>query len=202
MDLNSSHLSFEKIADLVLGAPPDAETAEHLKTCPQCEFEAGRLGRLIEVMRTDQTEDAPAYAIAAILRSFDEQRTKEQTTQPAPLGRRIRAILRLDSAASEPSFGFRASDGGAEASRQLLFHVGDGTLDLRIQPDETGWIVSGQILGQLCDGRVELSGNGVSLAAEFDTHCEFALPAVPRGIYTLRLYTTELEIEVPNLAIA
>jgi len=199
MEKKSLHLSFEKITDLAMGESADAEMAEHLKSCPQCELEMMRARQLVEVMQTDRTEDAPAYAVAAILRAFDERQIKNQITQTASIGQKLRAVLRLDSAHLAPSFGFRSA--GAGISRQLLFFAGDGTLDLRISPYEANWIISGQVLGQICDGKVELAGNSVNLETEFDSQCEFALPPISSGTYRLRLYSESFDVEVPDLVI-
>lgn len=199
MEKKSLHLSFEKITDLALGESAHAEMAEHLKSCPQCELELMRARQLVEVMQTDHTEDAPAYAVAAILRAFDERQIKNQITQMPSIGQKLRAVLRLDSAQLAPSFGFRSS--GAVNSRQLLFFAGDGTLDLRITPNEANWIISGQVLGQICDGKVELKGNTVNLETEFDSQCEFALPPIQGGTYRLRLYSESFDVEVPDLVI-
>jgi len=199
MEKKSLHLSFEKTTDLAFGESADAETAEHLKSCPQCELELMRARQLVEVMETDRTEDAPAYAVAAILRAFDEQQIKNQNSPTVSLGQKLRAVLRLDSANLAPSFGFRSA--GAGISRQLLFFAGDGTLDLRISPYEANWIISGQVLGQICDGKVELAGNSVNLETEFDSQCEFALPPIPGGTYRLRLYSESFDVEVPDLVI-
>jgi len=199
MEKKSLHLSFEKITDLALGESANAEMAEHLKSCPQCELELMRARQLVEVMETDRTEDAPAYAVAAILRAFDERQVKNQNSQTASIGQKLRAVLRLDSAHLAPSFGFRSS--GAVNSRQLLFFAGDGTLDLRITPNEANWIISGQVLGQICDGKVELKGDTVDLETEFDSQCEFALPPIQGGTYRLRLYSESFDVEVPDLVI-
>ncbi len=199
MEKKSLHLNFEKITDLALGESAKVETAEHLKSCPQCELELTRARQLVGVMQTDLTEDAPAYAVAAILRAFDERQTEKSIPQTVSIGQKLRAVLRLDSAQLAPSFGFRSS--GTGISRQLLFFAGDGTLDLRITPHEANWIISGQVLGQICDGKVELAGNSVNLETEFDSQCEFALPPIPQGTYRLRLSSESFDVEVPDLVI-
>ena len=199
MEKKSLHLSFEKITDLALGASAGAEMSEHLKSCPQCELELMRARQLVEVMATDRMEDAPPYAVAAILRAFDERQIKNQPTQTTSIGQKLRAVLRLDSAQLAPSFGFRSS--GAGISRQLLFFAGEGTLDLRITPQDANWIISGQVLGQICDGKVELKGDTVNLETEFDSQCEFALPPIPKGTYRLHLTSENFDVEVPDLVI-
>jgi hypothetical protein len=199
MNQGSSHPSFEKIADYILGALADAETAAHLESCLRCEVEAARLGQLVQIMQNDFSEDAPAYAIARVLHDFDRQRDAVSTKQKSSVGNKIRAVLRLDSANLTPNFGFRSS--GSGLTRQLLFYAGDSTLDLRIAPRQTQWEISGQVLGELCGGRVELVGETVDLTTELNPQCEFTLSPISSGTYRLRLYSEDFDIEVPDLTI-
>jgi hypothetical protein len=199
MQENSSHLSFETITDLALGAPGETPARAHLEACPQCELALARVASLVGVMRRDATEDAPVYAIASILRAFDERQTKSQPTRKTSVGEKIRAVLRLDSAQLVPNFGFRAA--GAVNSRQFIFPVGNGALDLRITPTEENWTVSGQVLGEIFDGKVELHGEEINLATDFDSQSQFTLPPIPGGNYRLRLYSESFEVEVPDLLI-
>ncbi len=199
MEIISPHLSFEKITDLAVGESPDAEMAEHLKSCSQCEFELAQAAQLVKLMQTDATEDAPPFAIAAILRSFDEYQTEQQVSPLPSLGQRLRAILRLDSARLAPAYGFRS--GGAANSRQLLFSIDNGSLDIRIAPQDTKWVISGQVLGQITGSTVRLEGNSVDFSAEIDARCEFSLPPIPGGTYRLRLHSESFDVEVPELVI-
>lgn len=199
MENISSHLNFEQITDLAVGDAANAEMKEHLKSCPQCEFELAQAAQLVKLMQTDQTEDAPAFAIAAILRSFDEFQTEPQVSRLPSLGERLRAILRLDSAQLAPAYGFRS--GGAVASRQLLFSIDNGSLDLRISPQDANWKISGQILGQFTGGTIRLEGNSVDFSAEIDVRGEFSLPPIPSGTYRLRLHSESFDVEVPELVI-
>jgi len=199
MENNSPHLSFEQITDYALGASLGEQMAEHLKSCPQCEIEFANARQLIEVMRQDATEDAPPFAIAAILRSFDEQKTANQTAPKLSVGQRVRAILRLDSARLAPAYGFRSAY--AANSRQLLFSADEGSLDVRISPLDTKWIVSGQVLGQITGGTVELQGGSINFQTDVDASCEFKLPPIPSGTYRLRLHSEKFDVEVPDLVI-
>ncbi|MDQ3798053.1 MAG: hypothetical protein M3384_01260 [Acidobacteriota bacterium] len=152
-------------------------------------------------MRRDTTEEVPQSAFTAVLRAFEERRTKPENTQTAM--QKLRAVLRFDSAQMMAmNFGFRSAV--AADSRQLLFVIGDGTLDLRITRAAAAadsWTISGQMLGEIFAGKVELQGE-INLAAEFDSQSHFTLPPVPRGNYRLRLYSESCEVEIPELVIA
>jgi hypothetical protein len=197
MEINSPHLSFETITDLALDALSDAETGLHAKACPQCELELARVASFIEIMRHDKAEEVPQSALAAVLRAFEERQTKPQNTQTAM--QKLRAVLRFDSAQVMPNFGFRSA--GAANSRQLLFVIGNGTLDLRITRAADSWTISGQMLGEIFAGKVELQGE-INPATEFDSQSHFTLPPVPSGNYQLRLYSDSYEVEIPDLVIA
>lgn len=199
MENISPHLSFEKITDLAVGDTPDTEMAGHLQSCSQCEFELAQAAQLVKLMQTDATEDAPPFAIAAILRSFDDYQIENQVAPTPSVGQRLRAILRLDSARLAPAYGFRSAH--PANSRQLLFSIDNGSLDIRISPQDAKWIISGQVLGQITGGTIKLEGNSVNLSAEIDTGGEFSLPLIPGGTYRLRLHSESFDVEVPELVI-
>jgi hypothetical protein len=199
MEINSPHLSFETITDLALDKLPDAETGLHAEACPQCEFKLARVASFIEIMRQDTTEEVPQSAFTAVLRAFEERQKKPRNTQTAM--QKLCAMLRFDSAQMRMNFGFRSAASGAANSRQLLFAVGNGTLDLRITRATDGWTISGQMLGEISGGKVELQGE-INPATEFDSQSHFTLPPVPSGNYRLRLYSESYEVEIPELVIA
>ncbi|HLM01049.1 MAG TPA: hypothetical protein VK400_08320 [Pyrinomonadaceae bacterium] len=193
-------MSFETIVDFALDALPGAETGLHTEACPQCELKVARVASFIEIMRQDATEEVPQSAFTAVLRAFEERRTKPENTQTAT--QKLRAVLRFDSAQMMAmNFGFRSAV--ASDSRQLLFAVGNGTLDLRITRAAAAdsWTISGQMLGEIFAGKVELQGE-INPAAEFDSQSHFTLPSVPGGNYRLRLYSESCEVEIPELVIA
>lgn len=150
-------------------------------------------------MRSDSTEDAPAFALAAILRSFDDYHTARRSSEKPSVRDRLRAILRLDSAGLGPAYGFRSS--GIASSRQLLFSADNVTLDLRIALVEGKWVISGQVLGQMSGGTVTLTGNEIDLSAGIDSTGSFALDPIAAGTYKLRLVSQTFDIEVPDLVV-
>jgi anti-sigma factor RsiW len=201
MRLTSKHIPFARLADLAEGRLSPEEAAEeraHLTGCKNCAGQAAQLGRLAALMRADASEDAPAAAVETVVRMFRARRTGES----APgLIRRLVAALAFDSSSLTPAFGVRS--GQAAPARQLLFSAGDLDLDLRLARGPEGWTVSGQVLGPCAGGEVELldaAGPAAARAALNDL-CEFTLPAVAEGVYSVRLRFDGTEVEVPELSL-
>jgi anti-sigma factor RsiW len=200
MKLTPQHIPFARLADLVEGRLPAAEQASaraHLDACARCAGQAAQLARVTDLMRTDTSADAPRDVVADAVRLFDARRTG----QPAHgLLRRLVASLTFDSNALAPAFGVRS--GQAAEARQLLFSAGGLDVDLRLAPAGEGWAVSGQVLGPCAGGRAEMTGEGEGRAAAHATLndlCEFKLPPLPAGNYTLRLLVDDAEVEIPGL---
>jgi hypothetical protein len=145
-------------------------------------------------MRTDTAPDAPrdvrAFAVSLFSRG-------ENAGEPSLL-RRIVAALSFDSTSNPaPAFGVRS---GYATSRQLLYSAEENDIDLRITPEKENWIVAGQVLGEGCvGGRVELEGATERVEAGLNELCEFTLPPVSAGSYTLRLRLGNAEVEIPRL---
>jgi hypothetical protein len=199
MNADAPHLDLETITDIAVGdRNRDAELA-HVRSCPRCEMEVSKTTKLLGLIQSDTSEDAPAFALAAILRSFDDYHTAPRVVESPSVRERLRAILRLDSAGMGPAFGFRSS--GTASSRQLLFSADNVTLDIRITQVEGNWVVSGQVLGQMTGGTVTLAGDQLDLATDIDSAGNFALDPVPAGTYKLCLVSQTFDIEVPDLVV-
>jgi hypothetical protein len=197
MNLMSQHIPFAKLADLaegsLLGVERDASLA-HLQGCSRCNAQLERVSQVVNLMRKDALEDAPRDVISRAVSIF---RRRESGAQQSVL-RRVLAALSFDSASLTPAYGVRS---GQTATRQLLYSTGENDLDLRVTPGDEAWIVSGQVLGQeqCAGGEVHLEGlSGDAAAAELNELCEFTLPPVAAGSYTLRLRLSNLEIEIPE----
>jgi len=197
MKTSSQHIPFAKLADLSENrASADEQTASmaHLSACSHCAAELQRVGQVLELMRTDTATDAPRDVLAYAINIFSGS---DQLSEPSLL-RRIVAALRFDSSLNmAPAFGVRS---GQATSRQLLYSAEQSDIDLRISSQDDQWIVAGQLLGQDCvGGRVEIEGESGLAAAALNELCEFTLPPVPSGSYTLRLRLQDAEVEIPQL---
>ncbi len=198
--MNLPHIQFEQLVDLAenrLSAEGRAETLAHIIDCKSCAAQLAHADQIINVMRSDAMEDVPRDVVANAVNLF---RSQAVPANPS-IARRILAALNFDSAQATPAFGVRS--GAVEATRQLLYSAGDTDLDVRITLSGEAWIVSGQVLGECASGgRIELQGASETAQTALNELCEFTLPAVPPGSYTLRLRLPNMEIEVPDLDLA
>jgi hypothetical protein len=192
------HIQFSRLVDLVEGrCSPDelTEVWPHLRACPRCAAEVAWLERVIGLMRIDKIEHAPAPAVAAAKRMF---RLPLQP-QARPVARpQLIAMLQFDSARTPIALGMRA---GAAAERQLLYSVPGYLLDLRLVPEGSLWVISGQLLGADSGQQVELHGPAVTLRTTLNDLSEFVLPPTLAGSYTLTLQLDELDILVAGLEV-
>ena len=165
----------------------------HVSMCAHCAATLADLDRLIKGIRTDMARDDPDSVIDRAVELFRLKKLHPSTE--ADLPRRVLAVLRFDSAGLAPALGVRSDSLGA---RQLLFHAGAVEIDLRIEPADQHWTVSGQILGASpARGRVVLQ-NLISMSvASLSELSEFVLTPVQAGTYqlVLKLMTAEIEVE-------
>jgi hypothetical protein len=188
----SSHISFEILADIAenrLTGPALEAAMAHVMACSDCDDTLRRLQHLVVMMRTDTAEDAPFDLLRSAINSYSPAR---QT----PI-RRIIAVLTFDSRNAGSAFGLRSI---RTASRQLLYSAQDTDVDLRVSVQNEECILSGQIIREGCKGGlVEISGVTGSAAATLNELCEFTLPPIPAGHYSLKVKMPDVEIEIPEL---
>lgn len=205
MNTSSSHLQFASLVEMAENrhAKVSTETSTHLAACAECAAQLSRLQQVIGLMRTDTAEDAPHNAFARAVNLFHERAGLKPQRQSAEragesLLRRIVAALSFDSNSAAHAFGVRS---GQATARQLLYEAGEHEIDLRVAPAGGDlWAVSGQVLGECRGGEVELEdAEGKRVAATLNNLCEFTLPAVATGRYTLRLRFGGAEIKIEEL---
>ena len=188
----SSHISLEILADIADNrvAGVELESAMvHVSACSECDDTLRRLQHVIVMMRTDTADDVPDDLLRTALNSF-------QPDKQSPV-RRIIAILTFDSRNAGSAFGLRSI---RTASRQLLYSAQETDLDLRISVQNAECVLTGQIIREGCTGgSVEISGKSGSAAAVLNELCEFTLPPIPVGNYSLKVRMPDVEIEIPEL---
>jgi hypothetical protein len=191
----SSHISLETLVDIVEGRATSAAlegAVAHISSCSECVDTLRRLQELVLMMQSDTAKDAPRDLLQSAIDIFSPER------QSPPL-RHIIAILTFDSRQAGPAFGVRSL---RSTSRQLLYSAQETDLDLRITVQNDECIVAGQVIRDGCvSGVVEISGDAGSAAANLNEVCEFTLPAIPLGNYSLRLKMPDVQIEIPELAL-
>ena len=110
----------------------------------------------------------------------------------------IRAVLTFDSFTTSPAFGVRS---GLSVARQVLYSAGDIDLDIRLAPDDGRWSISGQILGDITAGEIELVGETGSVSTRLDNLFEFAFDPVAPGDYAMCVRVDETEISIPEFSL-
>lgn len=190
------HISFEQLVDFQEERLPSSErgpVADHLAGCRQCADELSEVGRLIAVMRSDELEAPPAYAVAAARRVFLER------PEPRPSAvRRLIAALSVDISGLTPAYGFRSAQPG---ERTMLFSADEYDVQVTAHPADGSWSIEGQVLGSDHGGEVVLGGAGGEVSATLTDLCEFSLPRVAAGSYTLAVRLRDVEIVLPELVL-
>jgi hypothetical protein len=181
--MTSQHIPLEQL--VILASNPGAINNEtdrsHLTDCAEC---ASKLAQLKE-----------ESGLATSPHETGGSDSTSTTAGPTVSINRVVAELSFDSRQLSPAFGVRSA---RSVARQLLFSIGENDLDLRVAPDDGAWIVSGQLLGECGTGVVELRGENIVERATMNELCEFYLPRVPPGRYSLLVQMSHLEIEVPE----
>ena len=188
----SPHITLETLADIVEGRATQGSleaAMAHLAACSACDDTLNRLRQLTLLMRSDTATDAPRDVLMSAIDVFRPERRP-----PLP---RIIATLIFDSRHAGPAFGMRSLN---TSSRQLLYAAQHTDLDLRITIENEECVVAGQVLREGCvAGLVEISGATGSVKVSLNELCEFTLPAIPLGDYSLRVRMQDVEIEIPKL---
>lgn len=188
----SSHISLGTLADVIENRATPATlqaVRTHVATCSECGETLQHLERLMMMMRSDAAADAPRDLLMSAIKLFPPG-------APRPL-RRIVATLIFDSRKAMPVFGMRSV---RSSSRQLLYSAQQTDLDLRITIQNDECIVAGQVIREgYVGGLVEISGPTGSAEASLNELCEFTLPALPTGNYSLKVRMSDVEIEIPEL---
>lgn len=189
---SSTHIEWEMLVDIAEGRAT-SEALEpamvHVSSCTDCADTLSRLKQLILMMRSDTGSDVPQDVLASALKIFQRE---EQPVLP-----HIIAVLAFDSRSGSRALGMRSFH---TVSRQMLYSAQDIDVDLRIALQNEECILTGQIIRSDCvGGRVAVAGTAGSAETTLNELCEFTLPAVPLGIYSLTVILHDIEIEIPEL---
>lgn len=152
------------------------------------------LSKIVYLMRSDKSEDAPQDSIKWAKNIF-----RSRVTEPKKsFAQKFLAVLQMDLSPNKAAFGERSAS--QAQARQMLFSAGENAVDLRITATEKGLLnVQGQILGEsFADCIVKLG--------EFETRAnelsEFNFTDIPNGNYDLIFETGEMEIVIQDLELS
>lgn len=189
------NVTYEQLVDLAEGRLPAVEAA-HLRSrvaaVPSAAAELAALETIIDLMRSDDSRDAPDHVISRALRLI---RRPAPAPQPG-LIQRIVAMLQSDSRAQPLAAGLRS---GQAAVRSLVYNAEDWDVDLQLTAHSGRWQLRGQLFGPDLAGSVALSGGPAPVAAPINDLGEFTLPPVAAGRYRLLIQIGAREILVDPL---
>ena len=148
------------------------------------------INKIIRLMQTDESVDAPTDAIRWSKNIF---RTRAVEPKKSVV-EKILAVLQMDLSPNRAAYGERSA--AASQARQMLFQAGENALDIRIAKTEQGFNLHGQILGEgFANGTVKLG----AFETTANENSEFKLAKIPNGIYNLSVQSGEKEIVVEDL---
>jgi hypothetical protein len=155
---------------------------------------AMQIEKIIKLMQTDDSVDAPSHAIEQAKNIFrgSIREPKKSILQ------RVIAVLQADLLPDKAAFGERSAS--VLKSRQLLYTAGDTGIDLRVS-DAAGRIdIHGQILSdaEVC-GAVRLFNDERSIESIADDLGEFHLLSVASGKYSLSITCDDREIFIEKI---
>ena len=201
--------SFEKLVDFLDERLDQAETsavATHLATdCAVCTKTTGWYERVRLVATSDDSVAPASWVFKRAVRIFDTQRHRPGLTER--MGQAIASLV-FDSFARPALVGIRSTE---TANRQLLYRVGDFSVDLQIAPIEQARAdLRGQVLKEgeasfdaVSGLKLELARGGkIVLSAVTDDIGEFSLRGIEQGVYDLRVQLPDGSITVPDMPIS
>ena len=148
--------------------------------------------KIIQLMETDDSVDAPADAI-----KWSKNLFKSRSKESAPgIVEKIVAVLREELVPGSVAFGERSGSGAA--ARQMLFDAGDLSIDLRISGSGNRFSVRGQVLGQDAESATVIIDEH---AAPIDEFGSFLVEDLEAGTYDIELRLSDKEITIERISI-
>lgn len=141
--------------------------------------------KIIHLMQTDDSVDAPADAIKwskNIFRTPVVERKKS-------IFKSVLGVLQVNLKPNKPVFGERSAS--ASKVRQMLFDAGENSVDIRITEDENGYDLHAQILGVGFENASVHFGSHETVANELS---EFKFAGIKKGTYEVRIRNLDSEI--------
>lgn len=197
----AKHLSFATLADYAEGRLAELARTEadgHLDTCEACRASLASVQRMVAALHAGELAAAPPHVVAQALKLFRPLARVGAAGKPDRLS--LFGLLRFDSGAT-PAFGLRGGPGEQKSPRQLLFHVGEYDLDIRIEMAGEDWRVAGQLLGSETAGSAGLNGADHRYQSELNDLGEFSFDAVMPGVYQLLIVLPATDLVIAELQV-
>lgn len=199
MRFKTKHLTEELLINFAEGLLQNEESNQvknHLKKCGNCLAEAEKFANIINLLKTDKSEDAPAELI-----NWTKNLFRSRITEPKKsILQKIAAVLEMDLSKNQPAFGERSS---SNPIRQMLFRADDIGITLKISNDDGNIYLMGQVLDEKFGGcETILSNDKKSFFTKANELSEFKIKDVPDGVYFLTIRNNEKEISIENLELS
>lgn len=153
----------------------------------------GSLRKIIHLMQTDKSVDAPQDCIKWAKDIF---RTRAAEPKKS-LVQKVLAVLQVDLSSGKVAFGERSAS--TAQARQMLFSAGENAVDLRVKETEGAFELRGQILGAGFENCTVMLGGFETIANDLS---EFKLTGIPPAKYELILRKGDREIIISNLELS
>jgi len=168
--------------------------SKHLKECSKCAIALKKVGSLIELMRNDDSADAPENSIQLAKNIFEPNADSKKG-----FVKRILATMQMHLSPLQPSFNER---GSKPSMRQTLYQAGENSLDIRVSGEEDSYKLDGQILGTgFVNAQITLSRKENEYVTTTNELSEFVFNKLGPGNYDLKVTKGSLEILLRNLEI-
>lgn len=186
------HIEFSSLIENFEGKLPESSAAvirEHLAACADCMSDSAKVAQFFAYAGSQCFEPVPQAATANILNVY--QRRIEQAVARSP----ARSFLVFDDWTMAVNERFSGSE-----SRQLLFEVGDFTIDLRLDFQGENCSVSGQIFPDAENAAIYMVSAERSLTGSFGEFGEFSFDPAPQDIYEIRLSIASTDFSIPRVS--
>ena len=157
----------------------------HVADCTKCAGALHWIRTATDLMRTDDSQAAPAHVVARAWRILSNARLNQPPVPRTPTVRYFIAQLQCDSGMAAASAGVRSPTVGT--TRRHVFEASCFGIDLQVSQRRSDWLIHGQVLGapEAQPGTVTLSGSGARAEASMNELLEFQMPPLPAGTYSM-----------------
>ncbi len=126
-----AHLTENQLqAHLLDGEPLEAQAAEHLAHCPQCQQEQQRLADLLQELRIAQASQPSPEKLASYYRLFEEVQQQKQPGWLDRVAQAIRLALQWDSREEALALGLRQA---SPVNYRMLFSADQADVELLVE---------------------------------------------------------------------
>lgn len=140
------------------------------------------INRIIYLMQTDRSEDAPQDAVKWAKNVF---RTRAAALEKS-FAQKVLAVLQMNLSPDRAAFGERLNK--PDAPRQMFLQTGEYAVDLRMEEIAGGWKLYGQVIGDLPEKSfIRFEGKNSNLETKIDEFGEFSVETKVLEEFTLSI---------------